>query len=183
MSHRGSCARLNDVPASLIETNEVVNWYEGKLSPDIGRTGCLKWWLLPAQDFLQKSSSQLTHLFLVSQGAADASRAEVPEGRLPEVRFEFNEDVEHGWSDVEILCGDREQISAPTSPEERPAVRKAHRGLGHTVTSKFLTWLRLGGATTATLAVSCMRSCQTSATSFTNDDEHETLHFQQHGLC
>ena len=93
----------------------------------------------------QKSSSKVKQCFLVSQGGAKCSRAEVPEGRIPEERFEFNEDVEDNWSEMEIPCGEQERTSATKSPEVIRTARKAHRGLGHTATSKFLRMLRLGG--------------------------------------
>ena len=53
------------------------------------------------------SSSEEKHLFPVSQRREKSSRAEVPESRIPEERFEFNEDVEHGWTEIEIPCSER----------------------------------------------------------------------------
>ena len=82
----------------------------------------MKLWLLAAQNFLQKSSSQVEHLFLVSQRGTISSYAEAWESRIPEERFEFNEDVERDWSEMQIPYGGREQISASISPEVRRAV-------------------------------------------------------------
>ena len=67
-------------------------------------------------------------MFSVSTKGVESSRAEVQEGRTTEERFDSNEHVERDWSEMDIPCGERELISATTSPEVRRAVRNAHHG-------------------------------------------------------
>ena len=128
---------------SLIGTREVVTWYEGKFNPNLGKNGRMNLWLLPARFFSKKSSSQVTHFFSVCQGRSASKRAEMPEDRVPEERFEFNEDVHHD-------CKEMESVSL-----HRPHPRLDEQLGKHIVDwdtplrAIFLKKLRLGAATTA----------------------------------
>ena len=67
--------------------------------------------------------------------------------------------VKQLFPEMEIPCGERRRTSASTPPELRRAVRKAHRGMVHPATTKFLRTLRLGGATTASLDAEDCQPC------------------------
>ena len=106
---------------SLIGTREVVTWYEGKFNPNLGKNGRMNLWLLPARFFSKKSSSQVTHFFSVCQGRSASKRAEMPEDRVPEERFEFNEDVHHDCKEMESPCGEAKLVKS--LPGAQPVTR------------------------------------------------------------
>ena len=74
-------------------------------------------WLSTAHKFLTRVERRSDHAFLVQLGGATSPDDAWPNEVVLQERFDFDEDVEQDWSEMEIPSEHREHVTATISPE------------------------------------------------------------------
>ena len=102
--------------------------YEKKVDQEMKAARMIRLWLSTAQYFPKQAKTK-NHLMRFGCNVVNLHLAKDvwPDDGVPDERFNFIEEVEHDWGEMEIPSERREHVAATIFPEARQSARKAHR--------------------------------------------------------